>query len=161
MNLLFKISINTKLKEGYLMRKLFFVQFIAIFFTMALSATSTELFSLDENNDGKPDRWIEKIDDKIRVVKTDKDYDGIIDQIVWYTEAGEMEKEGLDYNKDGKMDDFYLYERGVLSMREIDSNYDDKIDVWVYMDEGVYINKFERDTDFDGKVDIVKDYNKN
>ncbi len=140
------------------MKKFFFV--CLLFSAACFVLVSSESFSLDENNDGKADLWYEKTDGKIRVIKTDGDFDGIIDKIVWYTEDGVIEKEGLDYNKDGIMDDFYIYKEGVLFRREIDSNYDSKIDVWVYMDEGVYIKKFERDTDFDGKVDVVKDYDK-
>lgn len=112
----------------------------------------------DENEDGKPDQWIEELgDDQFRITK-DRNYDGVVDYSLMYHRDGYKVYEELDFNYDGVMDDFYFYAAGVLDYRTVDTNYDGKIDLWVFLTEGVYVSKIERDLNHDGEIDYVKDY---
>jgi hypothetical protein len=137
------------------MRKHLIILALSVFCFILLSASDT---AIDRNNDGNPDRWYEISSDGNEVVKSDNNYDGIVDYELEYDEHGRKIREEEDFNSDGEMDDFYYYEHGVLSRHEIDSNFDSLPDIWVYLDEGVYIKRIERDRDFDGKADLVKDY---
>lgn len=129
--------------------------FLLIVFAVPLYA---DLHEADTNGDGKTDQWIERVDGKLTLVETDRDYDGVVDHTISYDEDGRKAVEEMDYNFDGKMDDYSYYESGALAAREIDSNFDERVDLWVYLSEGVYIRRYERDTDYDGTPDIVQDY---
>jgi hypothetical protein len=129
---------------------------IAVFLSAPVCSGNSSV--IDENEDGKPDQWIEELaDDQFRVTK-DRDFDGVSDYSLLYHGDGNKEYEELDFNFDGSMDDFYYYAAGVLDYRTVDTNYDGQIDLWVYLSEGVYVAKIERDTDHDGEVDYVKTY---
>jgi hypothetical protein len=131
-----------------------------LFLFIAVAAAYTQNVSTeDRNKDGKADRWIEHYGTGKVIIKSDNNYDDIIDSIVELDERGNKTYEEQDFNFDGKMDNFYYFTPGgVLMRQEIDSNYDGKIDIWIYLDKGVYINKIERDKDYDGKPDYAKIY---
>jgi hypothetical protein len=124
----------------------------------AAVAAYADLHEADTNGDGKTDQWIERVDGKLTMVKTDRNHDGVVDHTVAYDEDGRKSMEEMDFNLDGKIDDYSYYESGTLTAREIDSNNDGRVDLWVYLSEGVYIRRYERDTDHDGTPDIVQDY---
>ncbi len=115
-------------------------------------------YTSDQNNDGEPDQWFLMENGIIIRIESDRNYDGIIDNVLIYNENGIMEYEELDYNYDGIMDDFYYFEEGLLAIREIDSNYDEEIDIRVLLEEGKYVRRIERDTNFDGELDLIKEY---
>ncbi len=112
----------------------------------------------DRNKDGRPDRWIETLSGGGELVKSDNNYDGIVDYQLEMDSSGNKVSEEIDFNLDGSMDDFYFYKTGVLIRQEIDTNYDGKPDVWIYLEKGIYIVNVERDKDFDGVVDYTKKY---
>ena len=122
----------------------------------ALSAA--ELMTEDVNEDGEPDRWIEESGNGYTFIRSDRNFDGVIDHVLKIDAAGNKVYEEMDFNLDGIMDDFSYYSRGVLERREIDTNFDTRIDLWITMYEGVYIMKVVRDTDFDGEPDKIIDY---
>ena len=138
----------------------------------------------DENNDGKIDLMVYKLNDIIYLQKSDLDYNGIFELEEHYT-YGKKTKEAVDTNGDGIMDDFYFFDGDLIEKEEIDSNYDKKPDMWVifkyrpdhslyecliekdnnydekpdewhYTDEKRRVIRIERDTNFDGKVDDIK-----
>jgi hypothetical protein len=140
------------------MLKAFFPAALFLLFFCSLSLMALTEYSGDENGDGTADHWYSFNGELLRCVKTDRNYDGMIDCIVTYDERGLKACEQYDFNYDGLMDDFYYYESGILLRREVDSNYDQKIDIWVFLDEGLYIRRLEQDKNFDGMPDYIKDY---
>ncbi len=110
----------------------------------------------DENNDGKIDLIVNKINDVISLQKSDSDYDGIFEEEEHYNNGRKI-KEAIDSNKDGKMDDFYIFEGELLLKEEIDSNFDGKPDMWVIFkykpDNSLYECTIEKDNNHDGKTD--------
>lgn len=112
----------------------------------------------DINGDGNFDRWTQNTSDGKQTIKSDNNYDGIVDYLIKIDEVGNKIYEEFDFNFDSKMDDFYFYENGVLRRQEIDNNFDGNIDVWIYLEKGIYISKIERDADYDGKIDFTKEY---
>lgn len=138
----------------------------------------------DENNDGKIDLMVYKVNDIIYLQKSDTDYNGTF-EMEEYFNNGKKIKEAIDTNNDGIMDDYYYFDGEFIEKEEIDSNYDKKPDVWVifnyrpdhtlyecliekdnnydgkpdewhYTDEKRRVIRIERDTDFDGKIDSIK-----
>ena len=139
------------------MRKLLIILPPFLFCFIMLSASDT---TVDRNNDGKPDRWFEISSAGEEIIRSDNNFDGIVDYELEYDGDGRKIREAEDFNCDGEMDDFYFYKNGVLIRHEIDSNYDTLPDIWVYIDEGIYIEKVEQDKDFDGTADYVRNYSK-
>ena len=135
------------------MRRILVILFLI--FTVLTAGFSQESGD-DMNNDGKIDRWVRINGGIVDKVSFDRDFDGSVDYIIFYTEESEKKEEQLDFNYDGSMDDFYYYAAGKMKRREIDTNFDGMIDIWVYLD-GIYIQKYEKDIDFDGKIDITKE----
>ena len=129
-----------------------------LFMLSSICLPASEILSADANDDGKADRWYALEGETLLEYTADRNFDGIVDQIVRFTEEGIVACEEFDFNLDGRMDDFYYYADGALLRREIDSNYDDAADIWVYLVDGIYVSKTEQDTDFDGRVDTVRDY---
>ena len=141
-------------KNIIILLTLFFIGTICVLASSALQLAGTE----DRNNDGKPDRWIYVGPNGGLIIRSDNNFDGVIDYVLEVDERGNKIYEEYDYNHDGKMDTFYFYANGVLQRKEIDSNFDGEVDIWIYLEEGVYVVRLERDTDFDGKVDFVRRY---
>ena len=140
----------------------------------------------DENNDGKIDLIVYKVNDIMYLQKSDTDYNGSF-EMEEYFNNGKKVKEAIDNNNDGIMDDFYYFDSvsKLIEKEELDSNYDGKPDIWVifnykpdhsidecliekdnnydgkpdewhYTDERRRVIRIERDTNFDGKVDNIK-----
>jgi hypothetical protein len=127
---------------------------IFIFAGATALAFPTE-YAFDSNKDGKPDKWYDYEDNRVKWEKSDLNFDGIVDYIVEFDEKGRKLSEREDSNFDGTFDTFFTYDQGKLVLEEIDSNYDGKIDLRVYMD-GVYVLKYEQETDFDGIFDKTR-----
>ena len=64
-------------------------------------------------------------------VEIDSDYDGNIDRVEVYNEAGQIDEVELDTTGDGKMDQWIIYENGKPLKSERDTNGDGKPDVWI------------------------------
>lgn len=116
-------------------------------------------YSLDTNNDGFDDIWVEEKAEEGYIVSTDTNFDGKIDSILTMNEMKISIYEETDYNLDGVMDNFYYFEDGFVVRQEVDSNYDNAIDVWVYVtNDGKAISRYEKDLDYDGIVDKIKEF---
>ena len=134
-------------------------------FVILCLLASASLYSLtdrttDSNQDGQPDVWYILDGSVILQYRSDRNYDGTVDQRSEYDNSGLISYEEYDFNYDGLMDDFYYYDRGVLIRQEIDSNHDEHVDIWIHLYQGIYVRKVERDKDCDGSVDWVKDYDR-
>jgi hypothetical protein len=117
-----------------------------------------KVVKVDRNYDGVAERT-EFYDDQgvIQRVEVDTDADGKTDEWVSY-EKGVAVKGEKDLNKDGKPDTAMIYDvKGVIIRTETDANGDGKIDEWVYYADGVPV-KAEKDTNNDGKVDTWLNY---
>jgi hypothetical protein len=128
-----------------------------IMLTLA-SFSAAEVITSDQNSDGKADLWFTMQGESLIEYSADRNYDGVMDQKVFFDEDGMVQYEELDFNWDGQMDDFYFYSNGTLIRQEIDTNYDGSPDMWVHIIDGVYVEKIEQDGDFDGVVDRTISY---
>ncbi len=117
-------------------------------------------YTLDENQDGKPDSWFLMENNLVREFRADRNFDGRVDQVSRFDGQSRLEYEEYDFNYDGEMDDFYYFEGGVLTRHEIDSNFDNVVDLTIHLHKGLYIRRIEKDIDFDGKMDHTTDYDK-
>ena len=132
--------------------------YLLIILAAACSAAASPAYTIDGNDDGRPDQWYEISGDKITKMNLDQNFDGQIDYTAEYDSMMRKRFEQLDHNYDGRMDDYYFFEEGRLSRQEVDSNFDGRIDIWVFLYKGIYIQRYEMDKDFDGQVDIKKIY---
>ena len=141
----------------------------------------------DGNLDDKYDviRYLDEVPDpedpsltirKLRKMELDVNYDGRIDVIRTYDEAGKLRTEESDLNLDGTPDIISHYDRGALAKKEIlepgtrrvlatrfyaagnvlrvekDTNADTKIDYWEYYEQGV-LDRIGRDFNGDERAD--------
>ena len=126
---------------------------------------------VDQNNDGKTDRWV-KIKNNARFsTEIDRDFDGQVDTWEKYDSKGTTASVAADTNHDGKPDQFkqMLKGRNVVLV-ESDRNADGKIDQRRLTEWGMrklgpgqpqipaYITTWEEDdNNFDGKIDVYKE----
>ena len=106
----------------------------------------------DLNHDKKPDVWEYYVNDKLVRKELDINWDGKIDIVRSYNDAGQLSQEVLDLDFDGRPDQTNFYENGVIVKKERDLNYDGKPDLWIYYEKGKIVRK-ERDTHGSGKID--------
>jgi hypothetical protein len=108
---------------------------------------------MDLNFDGKID-YIYLYDEagEVTMIKSDHDFDGKTDIVDYYQQKVLVRRE-VDLNFDGQPDLWKFYERGKLARKERDTNSDTKVDYWEYYD-GDQIDRIGLDTDGDGNVDI-------
>ena len=71
-----------------------------------------------------------------KVVKSDSNKDGKIDQIAHFDDKGKLVKLELDSNGDEVMDRFQYYREEQVVRVEADRNFDGKIDSWDYFESG-------------------------
>lgn len=136
-----------------LQKVIYFIFFIVFPFMLMAN------YTLDTNNDGKIDIWVEELAEDGYIISTDTSYDGNIDSKLVMDKMKLTTYKESDFNLDGVMDNFYYYENGYIIRQEVDSNYDQMIDVWVYItNDGTAIYRYEKDIDYDGKVDKIKDF---
>jgi hypothetical protein len=143
--------------------------------------------SYDGNGDDKPDviRYLDEVPDpedpsltirKLRKMELDVNFDGRIDVIRVYDEAGKLRSEESDIDLDGTADIVSYYDRGALAKKEIleagsrrilatrfytggnvlrvekDTNGDGRIDYWEYYEQGV-LDRIGRDFNGDERAD--------
>lgn len=64
-------------------------------------------------------------------VQVDSNYDGKVDRVETYDEAGQIQRVEADTNNNGKIDEWVTYRGGKPVKKEKDQNEDGKADVWV------------------------------
>lgn len=118
------------------------------------------LQEVDTDNDDKPDVFntFQPRTNAPRLLvrkEVDLDLDGKVDQISYYNDDGEMEREERDRDFDGHFDWTDHYQDNRRVMTEVDSDRDGKMDVFSYYEgEPPRITRKERDTNGDLKIDI-------
>ena len=153
--------------------------------TETLLPDGMTLQELDLDNDKRPDVFNTYQPrtgaDRLLIRKEiDLNYDGKVDQITYFDETGEVEREEMDRdfdgqfdwtdhyqdnirvmtevddNRDGRMDVFSYYEGSPpkITRKECDTNHDGLIDLWQRFDTSGAVNRTGRDTDGDGKMDV-------
>ena len=136
-----------------------YIKKISAFLVLSICVTLFADYSLDSNNDGNEDIWVEELSNDGVIISRDTDHDGSVDTKLAIDKMKLSQFEETDYNLDGIMDNFYYYEDGFVIRQEVDSNYDQRIDIWVHItNKGKSISKYEKDLDFDGIVDKVKEF---
>lgn len=141
----------------------------------------------DANGDGKPNviRYLEEVADpddptqtirKLRKMEIDVNFDGRINIVRNYDDAGRLRTEESDLNLDGTLDIISHYDRGSLAKKEIlepgtkrvvatryyaggnvlrvekDTTGDNLIDYWEYYEQGV-LDRIGRDFNADERAD--------
>jgi len=116
---------------------------------------------LDLDKDGVADayQFLQKVEDQVivRRKEVDVNFDGRIDLIRIFDDAGELLSERLDTDFDGKIDVVNFFEEGAIVRKEYDTNFDGNTDVVRFYDKGVITRK-EADLDHNGKVDYWEYY---
>ena len=93
------------------------------------SGNCSEVKELDTNSDGKADKWLYTLDDKLMKLEEDFNFDGIVDKRAqFYYKNGEKDKVEIDSNMDGKADGWSYHKEGFRYRIESDTNYDGKLD---------------------------------
>jgi hypothetical protein len=90
---------------------------------------------LDDDDDGKADRWETYDAGRMNTLEIDRDGDGRIDVNMHYGKEF-LEREEHDTNGDGKMDRHVIYQNGQRGEVHEDINHDGEIDVVSFYEEG-------------------------
>ncbi|PIE06266.1 MAG: hypothetical protein CSA75_00430 [Sorangium cellulosum] len=106
----------------------------------------------DVNNDGRADitRVMNGAREVCRVL--DLNFDGRVDNFLYFDEAGKLRRRESDFDRDGIIDEIGLYKNGKVIQKHRETNLDGALDTWdTYTNER--ITERLRDTNADGKVD--------
>ena len=106
----------------------------------------------DANNDGRADitRVMEGNRELCRVL--DLNFDGRVDNFLYFDEAGNLRRRESDFDRDGLIDEIGLYKAGRIVQKLRETNLDGKLDTWdTYTNER--LTERRRDIDADGRVD--------
>jgi hypothetical protein len=117
-----------------------------------------ERIEYDSNNDGKPDHIAyHKGEKSPRLLEVDENFDGKWDRWEDYDENGRLTKVG--YSRRGQGPDMWLTPGpgDIPSKREFDEDGDMKIDRTEILEKGLIV-RVELDTNKDGKVDRWQDW---
>jgi hypothetical protein len=114
----------------------------------------------DTNQDKKPDvtklyETRELAGQKTQVLackQVDLNYDGRVDIVYHYDQAGMISFEEFDLDFDGRFDLWTYYQSGKKVREEMDTNYDRRPDFTKYFENDRLV-RVERDTNNDGRVD--------
>lgn len=106
--------------------------------------------TIDSNQNGITDVWIDYKDNLRSQVRRDKNEDGKVEYWGYYS-GGVLDRSAIDTNNDGQPDRWFYYVGKQVVRSEEDRNYDGKADfVSSYRKGKLHI---EQDKDFDGKFD--------
>ncbi len=128
---------------------------------LAFSRLKPKIIKLDRNFDGIIDR-AEFFDQDGNLFKTESDTSnvGILDEIVYYKNNVPLKAE-KDHNADSRIDHImYFDDSGIIKTATFDTNYDGEIDVWAEYRNGLPF-KLQKDTNYDGKIDQSVSYDEN
>src|SRR3954454_8560977 len=123
-------------------------------------ARGKQVVQTDTNQDKKPDvtkmyetREIGGAKTQVLTCKqVDLNYDGRVDIVYHYDQAGVISFEEFDLDFDGKFDLWTYYQNGKKVREEMDTNYDRRPDFTKYFENDKLV-RIERDTNNDGRVD--------
>lgn len=107
---------------------------------------------IDANNDGRADitRVMEGTRELCRVL--DLNFDGRVDNFLYFDEAGNLRRRESDFDRDGLIDEIGLYKNGKVVGKYRETNLDGKLDTWdTYANEK--LSERKRDTNADGRID--------
>ena len=111
----------------------------------------------DSNVDGTSDSWTEYVDGRVARRRGDGDYDGSVDTWTFYR-AGIITRHEQDTTGNGFRDRVGYYTDGKISREEKDLDGDGRIDSTLYYDALERISRREEDKDHDGRPDVISHY---
>jgi hypothetical protein len=111
----------------------------------------------DTNADGASDSWTEYLDGRVARRRADGDYDGSIDTWTFYR-AGIITRHEQDTTGNGFRDRVGYYSNGKITREEKDLDGDGRTDSTLYYDSLERISRREEDKDHDGKPDVISHY---
>lgn len=114
-------------------------------------------YELDYNADGTFDSFSYYEGGRILRAQSDRNFDGNIDEWLYYDREGTIDREEVDVNFDGKVDNSSTYHQGLPATGQDDTNFDGQPDAWFNYRDGVIIAS-RQDSDFDGSPDMFLSY---
>jgi len=106
----------------------------------------------DANGDGRPD-IIQVMNGNREVCRAiDLNFDGLIDNYLYFDDAGNLRRRESDFDRDGLIDEIAYYQNGVIVQKHRETNLDGKLDTWDTYRQGLLTERL-RDSNRDGKVD--------
>ncbi len=111
----------------------------------------------DSNADGASDSWTEYVDGRVARRRGDGDYDGSIDTWTFYR-VGIITRHEQDTTGNGFRDRVGYYSNGKITREEKDLDGDGRTDSTLYYDSLERISRREEDKDHDGRPDVISHY---
>jgi hypothetical protein len=96
-------------------------------------------YARDYNHDGKPDHFYTYRDGRIIKAEVDRNFDGKIDEWVFYDSEGRPEHAEYDNNFDGRPDVWYFYQNGSLARVERDADFNGQPDWFSTYENGIVV----------------------
>ena len=94
------------------------------------SSSHDETYEYDQNHDGRPDCFYEYFGDLLKRSRTDRNFDGKVDEWVFFDSEGRPERSEQDDNFDGQPDGWFIYRHGRLESGKVDSDFNGRWD-WI------------------------------
>lgn len=111
----------------------------------------------DSNADGMSDSWTEYADGKVARRRADGDFDGSLDTWTFYR-SGVITRHEQDTTGNGFRDRVGYYTNGKIAREEKDLDGDGQIDSTLYYDALERMTRREEDNDHDGRPDVISHY---
>lgn len=96
-------------------------------------------YEMDDNHDGKPDHFYTYRGGKIVKGEGDRNFDGKIDEWIFYDREGRNEHVEYDENFDGRPDLWSFYENGELKRSEQDTDFNGQPDWFTTYENGLKV----------------------
>lgn len=109
--------------------------------------------SVDLNGDGAPDLIKLRRAGKLICQVVDLNFDGRLEVVTHFDDAGKPRRHARDFDFDGKPDAVEILRHGALVEKQLDTNADGRSDTWQQY-EGGKLLRTESDTDGDGRADL-------
>jgi hypothetical protein len=136
--------------------------------TGACNESGKKVAVFDLNQDGKPDVWkysAEKDEKGTKVEamvckKVDLNFDGKVDYMVQYDDAGNIKYEEYDFDFDGKFDARFHYDSKTKHKVVVErvSGFTGRVDIWEKYGTDDKLESVRRDRNGDGKPDYWENY---
>jgi hypothetical protein len=94
------------------------------------SSSREQTYDYDQNHDGRPDCFYDYFGDLLKRSRTDRNFDGKVDEWVFFDGEGRPERSEQDDNFDGQPDIWFSYRNGRLESGRQDSDFNGRWD-WI------------------------------
>lgn len=96
-----------------------------------MDGTRVERIEIDEDGDGKVDRWeFYDADRRLQRASFSRQHNGVLDATAFYSAEGEVQRVEISTASDGRFNRIEFYQSGSLTRVEEDTNGDGRVDKW-------------------------------